>query len=351
MARALVKQSGDTRQNFIINGDMKISQRGTLFTSIADGVYSLDRFLYNKNGTMVHSISQDSDVPTVAQSGYAFTNSLLATVTNIDSSIAAGDYCAIQQRIEGYNVAGLVQKPMTLGFWVKASLTGIYSVSIANGGFDRSYIAEYTVNAANTWEYKTITIPASPAAGTWNYTTGVGLAVRWTLASGTTYQAPSGVWSTGDFFGSPNQVNATGTIVATFRLTGVTLVEGSAPSSFRLFGQTIQGELEACQRYYEKSYDIATLPQSLVANGVLQSRWVANTTVQVSFTFATRKRATPAVVIISPNTGALGAIRNVDVGTDVAANVTIAGTNGASFGAALATSNIIAWHYTAVSEL
>lgn len=237
-------------KNYIINGDMSIAQRGTSFPTIASGTYTIDRYYYEKTGAMVHTVSQDADAPTLAQANYLFKNSLRANLTTPDTSITAGDYVAILQKIEGYNFSNIAQKSFTISFWVKATTAGIYCVSLRNSGADRSYVAEYTINTTNTWEYKTITVAAPPSAGTWNYTNGVGLHVGFVLAAGTTYQTTPGSWQTGNFFGTVNQVNGVNTGSTDFRITGVMINESVVAAAFKLFGDDIEGEFSACQRYY-----------------------------------------------------------------------------------------------------
>jgi hypothetical protein len=254
-------------QNFIINGNMDFAQRGTSFAAIVDSAYSLDRFQYIKTGAMVHTISQDTDVPTLAESGIRSSSSLRMNLTTPDTSIAVGDYCAIRQKVEGFNFASLAQKPFTLSFWVKAALAGVYTVSFVNSAGDRSYVAEYTINAANTWEKKSVTVAASPSAGTWNYTNGIGLQIFWTLAGGSTFQTTPNAWQTGSFFSTANQVNGVNTGATDFRIAQVMLNSGNEASPFSLAGETIGGELTLCQRYYEKSYSQNTYPGSTSTAG------------------------------------------------------------------------------------
>ncbi len=73
--------------NAIINGDMRISQRGTSFSSVVSGTYTLDRWTYLKGGTNppVHTITQETDVP----SGTNFSNSLKLTVTTPQTTISS----------------------------------------------------------------------------------------------------------------------------------------------------------------------------------------------------------------------------------------------------------------------
>jgi hypothetical protein len=74
--------------------------------------------------------------------------------------------------IEGYNIADLGwgtanAKTITISFWVRSSLTGQFGGAVANYLTTRSYPFSFTISAANTFEYKTITI-AGDTTGTWN---------------------------------------------------------------------------------------------------------------------------------------------------------------------------------------
>src|SRR5687767_7913984 len=151
-------------RNVIINGNFDIWQRGTSFAAATSGSYSADRWKYGKVGAAVHTISRDTSVPTVDESNFFSNYSLKMAVTTLDSSIAAGDLSYISYPVEGYDWTRLARRPFTLSFWVRGTKTGIHCVSFRNNDTaDRSYIAEYTINAADTWERKTITVSPSPA--------------------------------------------------------------------------------------------------------------------------------------------------------------------------------------------
>jgi hypothetical protein len=241
---------GDAGRDFnaIINPDMYLNQRTLPITAAATGAYFVDRFLYYKIGAMVHDLNSSTDVPTVAQAGRLIPASALVDCTTVDASIAAGDYCFIAQWVEGYNFLPLAQRVMTLSFWVKATKTGIYCVAFRNSGSDRSYVAEYTINTTATWEFKTITVPASPSAGTWNYTNGAGIGVQWTLACGSTFQTTANAWQTGNFIATANQVNACDSTSNDFRLTSVKLEPGSAATP--MYPRSLSAEFDLCLRYY-----------------------------------------------------------------------------------------------------
>ena len=265
-----------SNKNIIINGDFNIWQRGTSFIGVVDNQYTVDRWVYRKiNTTAVHDISRSTDVPTVAQAGRKFNYSVLIDCQTIDASISAADIVVFFQRIEGYSFLPIAQKTFTISFWVKATKIGIYCVAFTNGSGDRGYVAEYVVNASDTWEKKTITVPASPSAGTWDYTNNVGINAVFCLAAGSNYQTTPNVWQNGDFSATANQVNACDNAANNFRLCGVQIEGGSIATPFEQ--RSIQSETILCQRYYEygtgKVYIAATSTAiALAVNYKVQKR-------------------------------------------------------------------------------
>lgn len=232
-------------KNRIINGKMDIAQRGTSFAAVADGAYTLDRWRFGNTSAAVVTISQQADVPADNE----FQNSLRVAVTTADASIAAGDTCFISQRIEGYNVRDLIGRTFTLRFRARSSKTGVHCIALRNSGLNRSAVAEYTVNVANTWEDKTITLTGGLiTAGTWDWTNGTGLEVCFVLAAGSTFQTTAGAWQTGNFLDTANQVNCLDSNTNIFAITGVQLERGAVDTPFehRPYG----AELALCQRYY-----------------------------------------------------------------------------------------------------
>jgi len=230
-------------RNRIINGAMTIAQRGTSFIGVTSA-YTLDRWQAVEDSDGAITVSQQSDVP----SNNEFQSSLLLAVTTADTTIGAAQYSGLAQIIEGYNVRDLIGRTFTLSFWVRSSKTGIHCISFRNDGADRSYVAEYTINAANTWEQKSITVSGGLiTAGTWNWINGIGLRVFFMCAAGSTWQTTAGAWQTGNFIATANQVNCLDTIGNIFAITGVQLEPGSVATPFeqRPYGM----ELALCQRY------------------------------------------------------------------------------------------------------
>lgn len=235
----------------IINGDLNLWQRGTSFAAIASGTYFADRWEYNKVGTMVHTVSRDTDIPTLAESSHQSNYSMKVDCTTADASIAAGDYTYVTKKIEGYNFQPLAGKTHYLSFWVNGTKTGIHCAAFRNSTAtpDRSYVVEYTINTTNTWERKTVTIPFDFTGGTWDYINGIGLYVDFVLAAGSTFQTTADAWQNGNFFATANQVNACDNTANNFFLAQVQLRPDN-PNIFvadRLFDE----ELAAAQRYYE----------------------------------------------------------------------------------------------------
>ena len=235
-------------RNRIINGDMRIAQRGTSFAALdpAAGTYTLDRWQFSGGTTTGRAtISQSSSVP-----NNTFSSSLYCDVTTADAAVAAGDVAFIQQTVEGFNTRDLIGTTFTISFWVYATKTGTYCIALRNSAPDRSYVAEYTVNISNTWEYKTITITGGLiTAGTWDWTNGVGFRLAFALICGSTFQTTANAWQTGNFIGTANQINALDSTTNDFYITGVQLEPGTVATPFerRSYGQ----ELALCQRYFQ----------------------------------------------------------------------------------------------------
>ena len=337
----------------IINGAFQVWQRGTSFPAVVSGTYTADRFGYGAIGAMIHTISRSTDVPTVAQADVLAPYSYLVDCTTVDSSIAAGDFTYIYHVIEGYNFLGLAQRAITLSFWVKATKTGVYCVSLRNSGADRSYIAEYTVSVTNTWEFKTVTITASPTAGTWNYTTGAGLLIGWALAAGSTFHTTAGAWQTGSFLSTANQVNACDSTSNDFRLALVKVEPGSADTPFVM--PDFQQELARCQRYYHKSYDLADAPGTVTNNGVIAYVSGSSTFGEYgpNVTYPTRMRAIPTATVYSPNSGTSG--KKYNASDTVDENMTgynVAGEQGHSGSdVAHVATKVYRYHFTASAEI
>jgi hypothetical protein len=279
-------------KNRIINGAMQISQRGTSFAGLTDAgsAYTLDRWAWNESGTStgVQTVTQDSSAP------IGFTNSLKVQTTTTHTPLASTNAYRVTQAIEGFNVADLGwgtanAKTITLSCWVRSSLTGVFGGFLTNADGSRYYVFSYSINSADTWEYKTMTI-AGDTSGTWLTTNSIGITVGFGFGTGSTYLGTAGSWGATRFNQPTGAVNLLGTLNATWYITGVQLEVGSTATSFdyRPYGT----ELALCQRYFFK----ATGTNGLVFNANYSSAQ-----------FKVTMRAAPTVTV-TPNSGVVSSM-------------------------------------------
>ena len=238
-------------KNRIINGAMVIDQRNAgASVSGTTGVYTLDRWkVQNNSGAARFNVQQNAGSVT-PPAGYKY---YLGITSTSSYSVASTDIIAIQQFIEGYNIADLAwgtasAVTVTLSFWVRSSLTGTFGGSVVEGAAGGAlYPFSYTISAANTWEQKTVTI-AGPTIGTWNSTNGAGIQLLFSMGTGSTFSGTAGSWTSSSFYAPTGATSVVGTNGATFYLTGVQLEKGSTATSFDYRPYTT--ELALCQRYY-----------------------------------------------------------------------------------------------------
>ena len=313
-------------KNRVINGAMEIDQRnsGASVSATAGGQYFLDRWTCYISAASKFSVQQNSGsvTPPVGFTKYLGVTSSTAWV------VGTNDYATIQQFIEGYNVADLSwgtanAKSVTLSFLVYSSLTGTFGGVISNGSTStaptRSYPFTYSIASANTWTTIKITIPGD-TSGTWNTTNDGGIRVCFSLASNTGYNGTANSWGGAWYNGATGQTNILATNGATWYVTGVQLEVGSAATSFARATGAFAGELAACQRYYEKSYDLATAPgtSATVGQMVVFGASVANGDSYQNVQFKVAKRNAPSVTVYSYN-GTSGRSANSS-GTDYGAD-------------------------------
>ena len=243
----------DGFKNRIINGAMVIDQRNAgASVNVTTELYTLDRWYFANTQTGKLTCQQNAGAVT-PPAGF---KNYLGITSATSYSVLTSDLFALKQSIEGFNTADLGfgaagASTVTLSFWVRSSLTGTFGASLVNSAFDRSFVFSYTINAANTWEYKTVTV-AGDTSGTWiGATNGLGLRIYFNLGCGSTFVGTANTWSAGGFVAPSGATSVVGTNGATFYLTGLQLEVGSTATSFeyRPYGT----ELMLCQRYYQSN--------------------------------------------------------------------------------------------------
>jgi len=349
---------GGSYRNLIINGDMQIAQRGTSFAN-ANG-YTLDRWRYAKNNSGVVTVTQDTDAP----SGQGFSKSLKIAVTTADTSIGTSEYGLLTYFMEGQNLQHLKYgtsnaEKITVSFWVKSNKTGTYCVAAQKLDTTRyDYVTEYTINSANTWEKKTITIAPDSniqaSSGVIDNDNGIGLALVFALADGADRQGTNETWNTSlPSTSTSNQVNFLDSTSNYINITGAQLEVGEGASNFEFLPYDVQWL--RCQRYYEKSWNDGTAVGSTGDTGsymFLTNRNPGNG--HTILPFKVKKRANATVALYATNSGNVGYGSNLDAGgVDTGLLPSRIGESGATVytTSSIALGNFIQFHYVADAEL
>jgi hypothetical protein len=275
-------------KNKFINGNMAIDQRnaGASITGTGGGKYATDRWRWDMDSTPTLAIQQSTTAPT----GYGY--SLYANFT-ASTTVSAGASNTVLQKIEGYNTVDLAfgtasAQSISISFWVRGSVTGTYGVGIANAASTWSYPAQYTINSANTWEYKTISLSGATSGTFIGATNGIGLVVLFDMGSGTSSEGTANTWQSGLKTRVSGNVNLCTQSSATWYITGVQLEVGTTATNFDF--RSIGTELGLCYRYYYQMNGV-TNQDILVGTACDQTTWL-----RYSFALPTTMRAAPSLV-------------------------------------------------------
>ena len=238
-------------RNVIINGAMTVAQRGTSVTGItSSGYQTLDRFKTSGSAGGTWTMAQTA-ITDLAQ----FAQSLKMDVTTAKSSPDSGSSFRIQTLLEGQDLQRFAKgtssaKEYSLSFYVKGTTTGTYIVEFYDVDNTRHVSKAYTIDAANTWEYKTLLFPAD-TTGAFDNDNASSLIISWYLMAGSdltsgTLQQTWGAAS--NTTRASGQVNLAASTSNDWQITGVQLEVGDTATDFehRTFGD----ELARCHRYF-----------------------------------------------------------------------------------------------------
>jgi len=243
-----------SNRNLIINGGMKVAQRGTS-TQLLYNYAGPDRFRLGGDGGQRSTISSDSI--TVDSKGQS--NAYKLDVTTANASPASGHNQIISYRFEGQDLQHLEKgtsnaKPLTLQFWVKSPKTGVHIVELVDQSNSSRHINKsYTISSANTWQKVEITFEGDTTGAITN-DNARRLDLNFWLMAGSTYTSGTLQTSWGSDTNANRavgQVNVVDNTSNEFYLTGVQLEVGSVATDFehRSFAQ----ELVLCQRYCQRN--------------------------------------------------------------------------------------------------
>ena len=291
-------RSSQPGKNMLINGAMRVSQRGTSFTSYGatDSEYGLDRW-------KIRSISSASARWTASQEssgGVSGKDKWLKVLnTTADASPGADETQWITQPIEGFNSTSVVAddgttKSMSVSLDIIAHADGAGSISFPakvavfldmGAGASREYIHDVTIAAADTWERVSFTAP-SDSFGTWAADNSANLGIGISLYGGSGRVAAEDTWRA---MGRDNITSNTDNWAdATNNYLGFTNVQlevgGPTDFSHEDYGTT----LNKCKRYYERITPAGN--GQPLGSGFAQSTTGAQITL-----FYAEKRAVPTV--------------------------------------------------------
>lgn len=266
-------------KNKIINGDFNINQR-SFSSSTTNGTYNFDRFYQSNSGGTVTASAQTFTVGTAPVSGYEARNFIRLVSA---SQSAAGDYAALTQTIE--SVRTFAGQTVTISFWAKAS-TGTPNVGVSiiqgfgtGGSPSSNVITSFGVQAISTsWARYSFTATLPSISGK-------------TIGTGNDDKLQFNIWTSVGSTISGLGYPAVGVQNATIDLWGIQAENGRVATPFQTATGTFQGELAACQRYYQR-----TSPASATrfVSGLLTA--TSTTNIQGAFPLLTSMRTTPTVV-------------------------------------------------------
>lgn len=241
-------------KNKVINGDCRISQRGTSFTIAASG-YCLDRYSYAvATAVPTGTISQQTFTPATAPvAGYEGSNYMRVNVT-------ANAGCTVLQIINQIeDVRTLAGQTATFSLWAKAdatsTLTATFTQNFGSGGS----------GGVNT----TITLSSSGVLTTgWVRYTGT---ISVPSISGKTIGTSSYI---SIVLGMPTSAGVVRN--GTYDFWGWQLEANSVATAFQTASGSLGGELALCQRYY-----LRTTGATYTRHGRAQAASTTLATIQV----------------------------------------------------------------------
>ena len=286
------------RKNLIINGAMKVAQRGNV-SSVQNGYGGADRFSFRSSGAVVVTLRQQGTGNSPTDQGFGFCQQF--DVTTADSSLAATDFARIQYRFEGQDLQLLKKgtsnaEQVTLSFFVKSPKTGTHIVELVDQGNSRAVSLSYTVSSANTYEKKTLTFPAD-TTGTITNDNARRMDLNWYLAAGSNLTSGTlqTTWaSTTDANRAVGQVNCVDSTDNNFFITGVQLELGTVATDFE--HRSFAEELRSCYRYfYHTGADSTDTAYFDDAGGVAQAE--STTKAICAVRHPVEMRSTPTVTL------------------------------------------------------
>ena len=285
------------RRNFVINGEARVAQRGTITDHGTTAKYTaVDRFKTRIGASFNFDVtsSQSTDAPV----GFSNSLKLSPDTSETPSGSSNGALCMILegQDLQGFGFGTSSAKPMTLSFYAKSGSAGAgtYSIDmhyINSGNGASQQTRAFTITSS--WQRFIFTFEGNGTATSdaIRNTSQEGLRIIWHLASGpddktsaiTTWTSTAAMQT---ITGMDNFMSSTSN---EFYITGVQLEIGSHATAFehRTFGD----ELSLCQRYFHMVASGADSGSNTVALCLNYS----SASARAVFHFPTTMRTTPDI--------------------------------------------------------
>lgn len=330
----------ETIGNLIDNGDMRIDQRNAGIgvgggidiptgNALAASVFPVDRWLLTYSGGSPATLIAGR--VTGAPTATGFSTALEFTSPTGVAEPTAGHHFLGLQGIEGTRLAPLRwgtadARPAVLSFWAKCSVPGTYCVSVRNAAQSRSFVA--TVSLGTSWQLFSILIPGETTSGVWPTDHQLAATVAFDLGSGASFETnTANVWIAGNYHraAGASRLNSTAPGPRIITITGVMLtpVQEAGPFPVLPFVRSLRD----CQRYFEKSYDYGVRPGTIDSAGAIAGI-ASGSAVYLNVRFTVQKRASPAIVIYNPSTGASGVVGASGTGANTTIYSSWPGTTG-----------------------
>ena len=245
------------RRNIVINGAMKVAQRGISSTGLgaASGYFTLDRFRIasgSNAGRFTMSQSTVTDLP-------GFANALKLDCTTADTSTDANENLRLQTLFEGQDLQQLKKgtssaEKFTVSFYVKGNASATYMVEMFDGDNNRNNTQQFAVTSS--WNRVSLTFNGD-TLGAFDDDNALSLYLTFWLHAGSSFT--SGTYTSNTWAHNNNANRAVGissffdSTNRTLEITGLQMEVGDSASDFehRSFAQ----ELQLCERYYQNSYE------------------------------------------------------------------------------------------------
>lgn len=323
-------------RNAVINGDMAIWQRGTVFTPTVAGTstYCADRW-HAIRAVNNYTVSRQSAGLTGFQ--FSIRQQRTASTSDVNAMSLSQSFLSVNSyRFQGKNVS--------ISFWARcganfsASGSGI-AVSVSSGtGIDQNsnngsgltgVVNLISTSATLTTSWQRFTFSSGSAAG--SSISQIACAFGFT---------PSGTAGANDWY----------------EITGVQVEEGTTATAFEYV--PFETQLRICQQYFEKSFQYGSPVQTAAGQYGFASPQIvgASSTCFYSVPFKVRKRTTTPTITLYNPTNATAQARNYVIAADFTATTLSTITDfgfafSATAPAASALGNLISIAWAADSEI